>query len=80
MLSCGIEFDEVARNVLEFGLGALFYAVPCTGAKSVDFGRDTFFATIFGELVQGVYGDEYYIVVGVNELDHLLHVAVDISA
>ena len=80
LLSCGIEFDEVARNVLEFGLGALFYAVPCTCAKSVDFGRDAFFATVFGKLVQGVYGDEDNVVMGVNELEHLLHVAVDIGA
>ena len=49
-------------------------------AKSVDFGRDAFFATVFGKLVQGVYGDEDNVVMGVNELDHLLHVAVDIGA
>ncbi len=41
MAPLGIELDEVAGNVLDFGLCLLLQTLPRTGAKRTEFGRLT---------------------------------------
>ena len=41
MAPLGVEFDEVAGNVLDFGLCLLLQTLPRTGAKRTEFGRLT---------------------------------------
>ncbi len=80
LLAGGVEPYEVSRDVLEFLLGLLFQAVPCPRAELVDCGFHPLLASVFGELVEGVDGDEDAVVVLVDELDHLLGGAVDLGA
>ena len=80
LFSCGIEPDEVAGYVLQLAFGPFFQLVPCPGAEFVDFRGHTLLATVFGKLVQRVYGYEDYVVVGIYELYHLLCASVDICA
>ena len=80
LLAGCIEAYQVAGYVLEFALGALLELVPRAGAEFVDFWWHTLLAAIFGQLVQGVYRHEDDVIVGIDELDHLLCAAVDIGA
>ena len=80
LLARGVELDKVAGDVLQLVLGALFQLVPGAGAELVDFWRNALFATVFGELVQGVYRHKDHVVVLVDEFYHLLGGAVDVGA
>ena len=69
----GIQLDEVACDILDFGLRPLFQAFPCPRAQLVQPGRLALLATVFAHLVQGVNGDEHHIVVLIDNLDDFLH-------
>ena len=67
-----VELDEVAGDVLDFGLCLLLDAFPSTGAQLINTRRFTLLALVFRNLVQRVDGHEHHIVVLINQLDDLL--------
>ena len=80
ILAGGIQFYQVAGYILEACFRALLYFVPCTGAELVESGLYPFLTAVFRQLVERVYRHEYEVVVLVDELYHLLRVAVDTGA
>ena len=80
LFALGVEFYQITSNILELALGAFFEFVPCAGAQFVELGRNTFFSTIFCQLMLCMYAHKYYIIVLICEFNHLLHATIDFCA
>ena len=71
-LALGVEADEVAGYVFYLFLRPLLHFLPCAGSQLADVGRLALAPFEFGELVERMDGDEYYVVALINQLDGLL--------
>ena len=71
-----VEQDEIAGNVFEFLLGAIFESLPCAGAQVRKTRRRTFFALVLRDFVERVDRYENGVVVLILYLDDFLHRAV----
>ena len=68
-----IEFDEVAGNILQLGLGALLHALPLTRSQMRQTRRLTIvLRLVFRHLVQRVDGNVYRATTIVHDLNHFL--------
>ena len=76
LLARGVETDQVARNLLDFVLRALFEPLPCTRTKAGDGRFRTLAAFVLGDTVQVVDGHKHVRTVAVVQFDHLLRLAV----
>ena len=71
-----VEQDEIAGNVFEFLLGAIFESLPCAGAQVRKTRRSTFFSLVLRDFVERVDRYENGVVVLILDLDDFLHRAV----
>ena len=71
-----VEENEIAGNVFEFLLGAIFESLPCAGAQVRKTRRRTFFSLVLRDFVERVDGYENGVVVLILDLDDFLHRAV----
>ena len=75
-----IEFDQIAGNIFDFLLRAVFHLLPCTAAQLVQRRRFAVFPFVFRQLMERMNTDEEDIVVTVNQLDGFLYLAVHLRA
>ena len=67
-----IQFNQVTGYIFNFALGTLFHFFPRTGPQFVQAGSFSFFALIFGNLVQGMNGNKYHILILISKFNHFL--------
>ena len=71
--AAGIEFDQVARDVLDALLRLLLQSVPGTRAEGRQSGRlARIAAAVFADLIERVDGYIHLVVVRVDDANHLL--------
>ena len=71
-----VEEDEIAGNVFEFLLGAIFESLPCAGSQVRKTRRRTFFSLVLRDFVERVDRHENGVVVLILDLNDFLHRAV----
>ena len=75
-----IEFDQVAGDIFDFLLRAVFHLFPCTAAQLVQCRRFAVFSFVFRQFVKRMNADEEDIVITVNQLDGFLYPTIHLGA
>ena len=67
-----IKPNQIAGNVLDFRFGTFLDFLPGSGTQLADAGRFTFLPLVFRNLMQGMNGNEHYIVILIDQFDDFL--------
>ena len=76
LLARGVQTNQVARYLLDLVFGAFLQSLPCTRTYARDCRHSTFLALVLADALQVMDAHEYGIAVAIDELNHLLWLAV----